>query len=304
MDKIVELSRFRGQSVGHLDWRRSRESTAESPRSSGGLGFRGRLRFYGPLLFTLIAGVMFSRPVDPGTIREEGFMTESAVLGMAANSMDGIDRAQAPAATPTPETASTEDLNRLGIIRQRMEEQLKSGQPSKFRHIDSMTWTVMIPDVAVDSVEILDPKGMIRTDFPDRLTGREDLTGGPGTGPTIKGWEWGRRYTLPERPLIAMQKLDSGEEVYWLMYPTSQGGWGDVQQPHIEAARISSYDSRRSPREITRATLSDKDGKVVSVARLILKPLVQFTLRGRDFVKGVTNQTPAVNQPAPVEDNK
>lgn len=262
---------------------------AESDSSFGRLECRGSQRLHRALLLILVlGGAVVAKQVGSSFV-EQVLAQDNVVSQSIANSLGGVDRAQAPAATPTPEAASPEDLKRLAIIRQRMEEQLKSGQPSKFRHIDSMEWTVMMPDVAISSVEILDNKGIIRADFPDQLTGREDLTGGPGTGPTIKGWEWGREYTLPERPVLAVQKGESGEEVYWLMYPTSQGGWGDLKQPHIEAARISSYDSRRTPREITRAKLFDKDGQVVSVARLILKPLAQFTLRAKDVVRGVTS---------------
>lgn len=256
----------------------------ESGGSSGGLGFRGRQRLqYALLLVLAVGGAVLVK--QAGSSFVDQVLAQDDVVGRnIANSLGGVDRAQAPAATPTPEAASTEDLKRLAIIRQRLEEQLTRGQPSMFRSTNSMTWTMMIPDVVISSVKIVDHKGIIRTDFPDQLTGREDLTGGPGTGPTIKGWQWGKSYTLEKRPLIAMQKLETGEDVYWLMYPTSEGGWGDVKQPHIEAARVYTYNSFRSPREQERAKLFDKNGKEVSVAQLVLKPLAQFTLRGEDFV--------------------
>lgn len=256
---------------------------AESDSSFG--RFKGSRRLHRALLLILtVGGAVVAEQGGPSFV-EQVLTQDNVVSKSIANSLGGVDRAQVPAITPTPEAASPEDFKRLGIIRQRMEEQLKSGQPSQFRHIDSMTWTVMIPDVAIHSVEILDNKGIVRTDFPDQLTGREDLTGGPGSGPTIKGWEWGRRYTLPERPALARQKLESGEEVYWLMSPTSEGGWGDIKQPHIEAARVYSYNLMRSPREQERALLFDKDGNRVSLFQLMLRPLAQFTLRGRDNVK-------------------
>lgn len=255
---------------------------AESDSSFG--RFKGSRRLHRALLLILtVGGAVVAGQGGPSFV-EQVLTQDNVVSKSIANSLGGLDRAQVPAITPTPEAASPEDQKRLGIIRQRMEEQLKSGQPSQFRHIDNMSWTVMIPDVAVGSVEILDNKGIIRTDFPDQVTGREDLTGGPGSGPTIKGWEWGKSYNLETPPALGVQKLESGEEVYWLMYPTSEGGWGDIKQPHIEAARIYSYHSRRSPRGIPRAKLFDKKGEEVFVDQLMLRPLAQFTLRGRDNV--------------------
>lgn len=297
IDKIVELSRFRRQAVGHLGWRQSREYTEESPWPSSGLRFKGRLRLYGPLVLVVGGGLALLNQVG-GPFVAESLDKQAAFQRNVANSMDGSERRLISSGSSPEPVASPEDLKRLGIIKKVMEEQLATGKAGLSRLIDDMEWTIMIPPVDIKAVEIVDTVGIIRTDFPDQRVGREDLTGGPGTGPTVKGWQWGRRYNLGKPPAIAIQKGRVSEEVYWLVYPTSEGGWGDVGDPHVEAARVYTYDSNRSPREIQRAKLFDKDGNEISLYQAELKPLAQTVLRAKDVSMKRAVQTPVFMTPA------